>query len=214
MAELTPDALAKFEQTVTDEFIERLAIFASRRKRSRYWRGVWDGHLPEGKEVADIVQEAIDDVLLGRRTWNPEKHPDLLDFMRSVVNSKISHLQTGSENLSDELPSVATHEDGTDHFDTLPSKNSATAAELLQAKEDEERNNDLIFRFYDFVAADPLVQGIVGCTIEGMTKRADIAAALKVKEQEITNANKRLDRCFKDFRKVHADKNPFKSPTN
>jgi len=156
MAELTPEALSKFNQTVTDEFIERLAIFALRRKRSRYWRGVWDGHLPGGKEVADIVQEALDDVLLGRRTWNPEKHPDLLDFMRSVVNSKISHLLTGSENLSDELATAATHEDGTDHFDTLQSKNTATAADQLQTKEDEERNYDLIFRFYDFVAGDPL----------------------------------------------------------
>jgi len=213
MAELTPEALSKFNQTVTDEFIERLAIFALRRKRSRYWRGVWDGHLPGGKEVADIVQEALDDVLLGRRTWNPEKHPDLLDFMRSVVNSKISHLLTGSENLSDELATAATHEDGTDHFDTLQSKNTATAADQLKTKEDEERNYDLIFRFYDFVAGDPLVHGLVGCTIEGVTKRAEIAAALKVKEQEITNANKRLDRCFKDFRKAHADKNPFNPPT-
>lgn len=213
MAELSPDALAKFEQTVTDEFIERLAVFALRRKRSRYWRGVWDGHLPGGNEVGDIVQEALDDVLLGRRAWDPEKHPDLLDFMRSVVNSKISHLLTGSENITNELASVVTREDGTDHFDTLPSKTVATAAEQLQAKDDEERNNDLLFRFYDFVANDPLIQGIVGCTIEGLTKRADFAAALKVTEQEITNANKRLDRCFKAFRETHADKNPFKLPT-
>lgn len=212
MAELTPDALAKFEQTVTDEFIERLAAFALRRKRSRYWRGVWDGHLPGGNEVADIVQEALDDVLHGRRTWDPEKHPDLLDFMRSVVNSKISHLVTGAENTKEELARVATHEDGTDHFDTAPSKTTATAAEQLQAKEDEERNSDLLFSFYDFVADDQLVQGIVGCTIEGLTKRAEIAAALKVKEREITNANKRLDRCFKEFRKNNGDKNPFKLP--
>lgn len=213
MAELTPDALAQFEKAVTDEvFMEQLLSFTLRRKRARYWRGVWDGHLPGGKEVTDIVQEAIDDVLLGRRSWDPKKHPDLLDFMRSVVNSKISHLLTGSENLTDKLAAVATHEDGTDHFDTLPNEAAANAAVQLQEKEDEARNTELLLLFFDFVAGDKLVQGIVGCTIEGLTKRAKIAAALKVTEQEITNANKRLERSFKDFRKAHADKNPFKSP--
>jgi hypothetical protein len=37
-------------------------------------------------------------------------------------------------------------------------------------------------------------------------------AALQTREQEITNANKRMERRCKEFRKVHADKNPFKSP--
>ncbi len=212
MSELTPDALAKFEQTVTDEFIERLSIFALRRTRSRYWRGVWDGHLPGGNGARDIVAEALDDVLFGRRTWNPEKNPDLLDFMRSVVNSKISHLQTGEENLHCKLAHEEKDEEGREHVEKLPTNPATTADEQLQANEDETRNSELIFLFYDFVAGDKLIQGIVGCTIEGVTRRAEIAAALKVKEQEITNANKRLERCFKEFRKAHADKNPFKSP--
>lgn len=212
MPELTPDALAKFEKAVTDEFMERLISFALRRKRAHYWRGVWDGHLPGGNEAKDIACEAVDDVLLGRRTWDPEKKPDLLDFMRSVVNSKISHLVESAENEKDELALAATSKDGVDHFDTLPNKNAATAAIQLQEKEDEERNSELILSFYDFVADDKLLQGIVGCTIEGVTKRAEIAAALKVTEHEITNANKRLDRRFKEFRKVNSDKNPFKSP--
>lgn len=213
MPELTADALARFEQAVTDEvFMERLLSFALRRKRARYWRGIWDGHLPGGKEVADIVCESLDDVLLGRRKWNPEKDPDLLDFMRSVVNSKISHLVDGAENRKEELALAAHDEDGVDHFDSLPNKNAATASNQLQAKEDEARNSDLLLMFCDFVADDVLVQGIVGCMIDGVTKRSEIAAALKTKEQEITYANKRLDRRFADFRKVHADKNPFKSP--
>lgn len=211
MPELTPDALARFEAEVTDEFMERLISFALRRKRAHYWRGVWDGHLPDGNEARDIACEAIDDVLLGRRAWDQEKNPDLLDFMRSVVNSKISHLVEGAENKKVELALVASDEDGVDHFDTLPSKNATTGAIQLQEKEDEARNDRLILSFYDFLTDDKLLQGIVGCMIEGMTKRSEIAAALKVKEQEITNANKRLERRCKEFRKAHADKNPFKS---
>lgn len=210
MPELTPAALAQFEKAVTDDvFMEQLLSFTLRRKRARYWRGVWDGHLPDGKDVADIVQEAITDVVHGRRAWNPEKNPDLLDFMRSVVNSKISGLRTSSENVNMKLV-VATGEDSRDPLETLP--DGADAATQLQEKEDEARNSELILLFYDFTAGDKLIQGIVGCAIEGVTKRAEIAAALKVKEQDITNANKRLERSFKEFRKAHADKNPFKPP--
>ena len=212
MAELTPEALAQFENAVTDEeFMERLLSFTLRRIRSRNWRGVWDGHLPGGKDVPDIVQEAIADVLVGKRTWNPEKDPDVLNFMRSVVNSKISGLRTSSENVNGKL-AVATGDDDRDPLENLSDGNEADAAMQLQEKEDEERNSELLLLFYDSVAGDQLIQGIVGCTIEGVAKRAEIAAALGVKEQEITNANKRLERCFRDFRKAHADKNPFQSP--
>lgn len=213
MPELTPEALAKFEKAVTDEpFLEQLLSFALRRKRANYWRGVWDGHLPGGKEVSDVVQEAVEDILLGKRAWDPDRNPDLLDFMRSVVNSKISHLQEGADNRRGELAPVAAAEAGVDHFDTFPHLKAPTADVQLQEKEDEARNSDLILRFYDFVADDELLQGIVGCMIEGVSKRSEIAAALKTKEQEITNADKRLERRCKEFRKAHADKNPFKSP--
>ncbi len=212
MPELTADALAQFEKAVTDDqFMERLLSFALRRKRALYWRGVWDGHLPDGKGVADIVQEAITDVVHGKRAWNPEKHPDLLQFMRSVVNSKISGLRTSAENMNVKL-FVATRDDDRDPLETLPDGAGDNASIQLQEQEDEARNSDIILLFFDFVASDKLVQGIVGCTIEGITKRAEIAASLKVKEQDITNAHKRLERYFKDFRKSHADKNPFKFP--
>jgi hypothetical protein len=212
MQELTADALAKFEKAVTEEFIERLSSFALRRKRSRYWRGVWDGHLPSGKEVEDLVREALHDVLLGRRIWDPDKDPDLMAFMRSVVNSKINHLQTHLENKKEELALVHEDEEGTDHFDTLADDGASTACDQLVTKEDEERNTTLLFAFYDFIATDPPLQRIVGCMLEGITKRAEIAAKLETTEQDITNANKRLDRRFADFRKAYADKNPFKSP--
>ncbi len=212
MAELTPDALAKFEQTVTDEFIERLAVFALRRTRGRYWRGVWNGHLPDGKDATDVVAEALDDVIHGRRAWNPQKDPDLFAFMRSVVNSKVSHLRTGEENQQCRMALEEKDDEGRDRIEQLPT-DAATAAEELQASEDESRNGDLLLHFYDFVAGDDLVRRIVGCAIDGVEKRADFAAALNVNEQEITNATKRMERRFKDFRKTHADKNPFKSPT-
>ena len=48
--------------------------------------------------------------------------------------------------------------------------------------------------------------------IEGVFKRAEIAAALHVREQEVTNANKRMERRCKEFRSARAGKNPFIPP--
>jgi hypothetical protein len=126
-------------------------------------------------------------------------------------NSKISHLVGGAENLKDELASAPTNADGVDHFDTLPSSNSPRADIQLQEKEDEQNNSDLLFSFLNFVADDTVVQGIVGCMIDGITKRSEIAASLKVNDLEITHARKRLDRRCKEFSKLNADKNPFKT---
>ena len=44
------------------------------------------------------IAPAIGDVLDGTRAWDPEAHPDLLKFLRSVVDSKVSHLVREVEN--------------------------------------------------------------------------------------------------------------------
>lgn len=212
MPELTPDALAQFEKAVTsEEFMERLLSFTLRRKRAHYWRGIWDGHLPGGKEAMDIVQEVIADVLTGSRAWDPATHPDLLHFLRSVVNSKISHMEEGAENRRVELAPLVNRDDESDYFDTLEDRNVGNARTEVQEKEDEENNSELILTFHEFLADEPLLQGIVGCMIDGVTKRAEIAARLQRNEQDITNANKRLERRCKEFRDAYADKNPFKT---
>ena len=48
------------------------------------------GMAPGGIEAADLAAAAIVDILEGNRVWDPKAHPDLLNFLRSVVDSKVS----------------------------------------------------------------------------------------------------------------------------
>lgn len=47
--------------------------------------------LPSGIEAEDIAMQAIEKVYEGRRKWDPEKDPDLLKYLKSVVRSLINN---------------------------------------------------------------------------------------------------------------------------
>ena len=49
-------------------------------------------YLPQGKTPEDIAQEAVIKVWEGKRRWDPQKYPDIYEFLKTVVNSEISHL--------------------------------------------------------------------------------------------------------------------------
>jgi RNA polymerase sigma factor (sigma-70 family) len=47
--------------------------------------------LPPGIEAEDIVMQAIEKVYEGKRKWDPERDPDLLKYLKSVVRSLINN---------------------------------------------------------------------------------------------------------------------------
>jgi len=47
--------------------------------------------LPAGIEAEDIAMQAIEKLYEGTRNWNPEKDPDLLKYLKSVIRSLISN---------------------------------------------------------------------------------------------------------------------------
>ena len=104
------------------EAIPRLLAYAARKVRARYWRGQWNGPLPGGQDLQDLVQEGITKVISGQRRWNPQLHPDLFRFLCGVLDSDISHLATGAENRRQrELsPSFLQPEDATPATSPLP----------------------------------------------------------------------------------------------
>src|SRR3990172_10704706 len=48
--------------------------------------------LAEGYKPEDIVFESITDIYIGDRNWNIDKYPSLVDFLKSVIDSKVSNL--------------------------------------------------------------------------------------------------------------------------
>jgi RNA polymerase sigma factor (sigma-70 family) len=66
----------------------------------------------------DFAQEAIKRLIEGRRKWDPQKHPDLLIYLKLVVKSLISnHIKSSRSSpvrTKDLLESMATEEGGED----------------------------------------------------------------------------------------------------
>lgn len=205
MPELSAEALREFEKQLDNnhELISRLADHALYRVRARYWRGVWNGHLPGGREAEDLASEAIADVLSAKRQWDPHKNPDLLRYLCSVVDSKVNHLTHSQENRRDRLVSPSA--------DPLSNLEDNPPDEDRHAKEMEARNNKLLEALMDFLGDDPLLQDIIICTMDGLDKRAAIATQLGRTAQEITNAEKRLERRLAEFRKTNTDINQVAS---
>src|SRR6266702_1552425 len=81
-----------------EENIPRLLFYASHKAKKKCWRSVFNGHLPEGKEVQDVVFHAIEKVLSGERKWNPTEQPDLFSYLMGIIDSDLSHLAKGLEN--------------------------------------------------------------------------------------------------------------------
>ena len=65
------------------------------------WRGLSlkrGGSIPGGVEPSDIAAQAIIDVIDGTRAWDPERHVDLLRYLKGVIDSQVSNLVNLAEN--------------------------------------------------------------------------------------------------------------------
>jgi hypothetical protein len=78
-----------------------LGVYALAKVRRRGWQTARRevGHsgdieegspsLPRAKTVKDLVQGAVTKTLRGTRTWNREKHPALIEHLKSVIDSDV-----------------------------------------------------------------------------------------------------------------------------
>lgn len=83
------------------ELVKRLTYHADCKLMRLRWRGLTirsGGAVPGGVEATDLAAQAIVDVIEGTRKWDPVKDPDLLRFLKGVVDSKVSNLVNSAEN--------------------------------------------------------------------------------------------------------------------
>jgi DNA-directed RNA polymerase specialized sigma24 family protein len=209
MAEIPPDVRAQLEAHLWEDTIPRLELYAIRKAKRLYWQGMMNGNMPSGKEAQDVVQDAIEDVLTGRRSWNPATQPDLFVHLRSIVDSKLSHLVDSKENRSVRSESAlgVKNEDANKvaSLARLPDSSPSQFETLLQAEAE-----DFFWGFYECLAGEPLLQNIIECIDAGIDKPGEIAAHLGVPPKEMYNARKRLQRRVNEYRAQRAQK---RSPT-
>lgn len=76
----------------------RLTKYATSKTKHLGWRTKNYDSLAQGKTPEDLAYKAIEKVFSGDRQWNPDKNPDLLDYLESVVDSLVSHLVESQNN--------------------------------------------------------------------------------------------------------------------
>jgi hypothetical protein len=193
--------LAAYPELSDDEWVvvvKRLTHHAAWQINRHAWRGLrldQGGSVPGGVDPADLASEAITDVINGTRNWNQESDPDFLDYLRSVVDSKVSHLVRRRENRVSRrmAPPDDTDEPGFD----APGPDLDPLILYIEQESIEERQKFLDRRRDEIrqqIAGDKLAEGILNCLAEGYTKPADMAVLLGVEVKEINNAQKRLRR--------------------
>src|SRR5437868_14422299 len=98
MSELSEEVRDRLDQHPWEDTIPRLELYASKKIKSLYWQGIRNGPMPGGREVEDVVGQAIYKVVEHERRWDPTKYPDLYLYLVNVVDSEISHLVESWDN--------------------------------------------------------------------------------------------------------------------
>lgn len=173
------------------ELTERLTQYAACKLVRRTWRGVRvkaASIVVKGSEAADIAADALVLVIEGKRAWNQEAYPDFLQFLKGVVDSKVSAMVRSPENRRSRqpAPSPATGEPMT------PDDYAADVPTPDKFVEDAEWGEKFRAAVAKEVGEDSISLGLFECLDAGYTKRADIAATLGVSVEDIYNAQKRL----------------------
>ncbi len=171
----------------------KLLAYAHRYAASVGWQ-TQDVALARGQGVEDIVQDAIASLYGGdpKRRWDPAKHPDPMDHLRSFVNSRLSTLSRSYDNRK-----VRGVVDPDRHVGL------ETPETLLVAKEDEAwlvRAKDLLLA--EILGDDLLVRLYDLFENEEVEKPAELATRLGTTVDEVKNAKKRLRRAWERVLKM------------
>ncbi|MBI3340156.1 MAG: hypothetical protein HY022_08500 [Chloroflexi bacterium] len=125
-----------------EETYPKLVAFAEWVIQGKNWNS---GVLPKGQTAETIVQDVIAKTFSEKRNWDPERG-DLLDWLKWVIRSEISHLAESSANkrdihldhLNDNDPAVARMEDMVNRESRVrPQANSPEEAMIAVETEDE-----------------------------------------------------------------------------
>lgn len=188
-----------------DGIILRLTDYAVKKARRYGWRA---GKAAEtvigGTGPEDVVLEAISKVFDGDRKWNPSKNPDLFHYLRSVVDSLMSHLtesfdctnirrmpQSEDGEILEEKLNPADPESDTARHLSRPSPNPE---QILLRKEQEQAEQKAFDKLMETIKGDDDLETVVLCVMDGMMKPAEIAEATGFEISHVYQLMKKLNR--------------------
>jgi hypothetical protein len=200
------EVIAAMDAQAWDRLYLDLIKYAMHLMRDNHWAAVWNGRLPGAREAHDIVMETVQDFL--DETRNADPALPLVSVLKMVIKSKVSHLLDGLENRTT-VEIVETEEEADSRPEDFFPDTQARPDEVAATKDAEAQNSKLLDLLLDELSDDDALFNILGCLIDGLSKRDEIAKALAMTPREVTNHGKRLDRRLAQFREKHAETFPF-----
>ncbi|MBW8016143.1 MAG: hypothetical protein FVQ82_08150 [Planctomycetes bacterium] len=183
---------SKLTQDQQRKLLDRLTIHAERKYKRLGWYNDNRYRIPSGQGPDDVAAEAIIRLVEGKRNFNEDKYPDLLTFLRSVVDSIVSHIIESTEFVKQKsMPHVLT-EDG--EIEEIELVSEIDDPSTIYIKKDLVEKINIILQ--EKFAQDEIVLGIIECIEAGIYNRSEVIEYLEVKTKDFDNANKRLKREF------------------
>lgn len=186
--------------------LERYAFSVSRSLR---WRTRNPTELPGGETVDSIVSKAIEKLFVGDRDWEPDKEPNIKNYLKGVIDSLLNHLAESKENTlltavtkpgSVDAPAW---EGGSPKRDPaadwlVPTRPSPERTLLMQEESAlKDRALDLLI---DECADDNILIEVLEAMMDGADTSAEISKTKGIPIKDVYNATKRLDRKLEKVR--------------
>ena len=189
-------ALSELTQDQQQRLLDRLTIYAERKYIRLGWFKNRKYRSPCGQGPDDVAAEAIIRLIEGRRNYDDQKQPDLLVYLRSVVDSIVSHvIKSADFDKRKSMPKVLT-EDG--EIEEIEIESGVATPSLVYMQKDlVERINAILKERF---AQDDVALGILECLKAGIDKPSEIAEYFDIKINDVNNAQKRLRRAFDKIR--------------
>lgn len=193
------DVLQRLREQNWEEIILRLTRHALVRARRKFWpSGSKDLQtLLSGMSLQDVVSEAITRVFEGKRKWNPIKYPDLLEYLKGVVDSILSDMVRSEENrLMRPRPAMDNKSNNgcVDEDSHVSAGLWNNPSDILSSPDKEAQKKETFELILDLLEGDEDLQLMVIAISEGYTERSEIAQQLGKTTDEVTNMRKRLNR--------------------
>lgn len=197
--------LSEIKESEWDKLILNLTRYTFYEMERKYWKYE---RVPKGLTPEDIALESISALFKGTRKWDYAKQPDLLIFLKSVADSKISHLfEMEDYNLIERIP---TTEDGQEVEELLKKADPVpehacywptdpqNPEETLIQKQVSEGDKATVSAFFEVVKGDDQLENLFMLIMDGYMKPSEIAEEMKIDVKEVNNLQKRLRRKFKN----------------
>ncbi len=174
------------------EIVPKLSDYAVMKVNKAFWRGGKE-YLAGAKQIEDIVAGAIEATYRGERKWNHARVPDVVKFLKRVIDSDVSHLLKSYEHEHRDYAANSGH-----LLDDLDRAVAPDPADPGQDPLSEAIAGDLWQRLWESADGDEDMQSVLLCFEEGVADRSGIAEKL---DWDLPRADKTLRRIRRHTKK-------------